>query len=529
MSRAGTGTGITVSPWMERVPASPDAKPFASQPVPRDARVDVCVVGGGIAGLTTAYLLAGEGKRVALLERGEIGGGESARTTAHLTCALDDRYHHLIATRGLDVARIAAESHDEAIDAIEEIARAEGIECDFERVDGHLFLPPNQSRDRLEEELEATHKVGLVDVTLLERCPSPLEALGPCLRFPRQGQFHILKYLRGLAQAAVRRGAVLCENAAVVDIGGEGPYRVETADSGSLRANHVVHATNAPLGAPEEITLKEFAYRTYVVALPVPPGRGPVGLYWDDDMPYHYVRAMADPSRAGETLVLVGGEDHKTGQADDGEERFVRLERWARERFPDAGPVRYRWSGQVFETIDGLALVGPYPGRPPGQSIITGDSGMGMTHGTIGALLLRDLVIGRANPWAEAFDPRRRPLQTALHAVAELAPNALHLVAQKLEGGHGDPSDLAPGEGRVIRENGQPVAIYRDETGALVRRSAACTHQGCVVKWNSTELSWDCPCHGSRFDREGRVLAGPASDDLAAPEVSSHEPTRGRP
>jgi glycine/D-amino acid oxidase-like deaminating enzyme len=460
------------------------AAPPRIEPLKEDARADVCVLGAGIAGLTTAYFLAREKKSVVVLERASIGAGETGRTTAHLTFALDDRYHRLIGSRGREVARAVAESHADAIRTIHDVVAAEAIDCDLERVDGLLFLPEGGDPKALREELEALEQIGVQGVRLSDRCPVGDTDLGPCLVFPRQGQFHPLRYLRGLAAAIARFGGRVHGGSPAVEIEGEGPFRVSTADGAVVTANAVVHATNSPLDAPKEIYTKTFAHRTYAITAPIPPGVVPSGLYWDDDMPYHYVR-IARAISVDSDLLVVGGEDHKTGQANDGAERFERLERWMRERFPRAGAVRHRWSGQVFETLDGLALAGRFPARPEGTYVITGDSGMGMTHGTLGARIVSDLVLGRENPWVEAYDPSRLPVKTLPHLAKELAPNAAHTVASAVEKG------------------------------------PRCTHRGCVVAWNEVELSWDCPCHGSRFDQDGRVLNAPAIgqlEDVPAPE-----------
>ena len=258
---------------------------------------------------------------------------------------------------------------------------------------------------------------------------------------------------------------------------------------------------------------KQAAYRTFVVAGVVPEGTVAPALYWDTGDPYHYVRLQR---RDGEDpLLIVGGEDHKTGQADDAEERFRRLEEWARDRFP-VREFTERWSGQVMEPVDHMGFIG----RNPGDNhvyIATGDSGQGMTHGTIAGLLIRDLVLGVENPWAGLYNPgRKTPRGGALLAFAK---ENLNLAAQYVDwvrgGDVSTPDEIPAGEGAVLQRGLSKVACYRDQDGAVHERSAVCTHLFCVVQWNSTEKSWDCPCHGSRFDPYGRVVNGPAVIDLA--------------
>jgi glycine/D-amino acid oxidase-like deaminating enzyme/nitrite reductase/ring-hydroxylating ferredoxin subunit len=472
---------------------------------------DVCVIGAGIAGLTTAYLLLREGKTVVVLDAaGPIGSGQTQRTTAHLSNAIDDRYTEIERLRGEDAARLAAESHTAAIDRIEAIATAEQIDCDFERLDGYLFAPPVQSKDGLHQEQAAAHRAGLTGVQRLPRAPLASFDTGPCLRFPRQGQFDPLKYLVGLAAAIHRGGGRIFAQTKVTRVTDGKPAEVEVADGHKVTACAVVVATNAPINDWVAIHTKQAPYRTYVIAALVPRGTVTKGLYWDTLDPYHYVRVQAGSD--GDWL-LVGGEDHKTGQTHDQVQRYARLEFWARERFPMMGPVGHRWSGQVMETIDGLAFIG----RNPGDEriyVATGDSGMGMTHGTIAGILLTDLILGRDNPWKSLYDPSRKPLRAAGDFLSENLNVARQYGEWLTSGDVESLEDVPRDSGAVIRHGLAKVAVYRGDDGRVHEFSAVCPHLGCIVSWNEAEKTWDCPCHGSRFDCEGHVLNGPANRDL---------------
>jgi len=481
----------------------------ATKPLRSDARADVCVVGAGITGLSTAYHLARSGLSVVVLDDGPIGGGETGRTTAHLSNALDDRYYELERLFGQDGARRAAESHTAAIDRIEAIVGAEGIDCDFERLDGYLFVPPGEPTDELDRELDAAHRAGLTGVERVGRAPLSSFDTGPCLRFPRQGQFDPLRYLAGLARAVRRDGGGIFTGTAAVRIEGGSPARVETAGGPVVSAGAVVVATNASI-LDELITdAVEFAYRTYAIAARVPRGAVPKALYWDTLDPYHYVRLL----ERGE-LLIAGGEDHRTGQEDDGEERFRRLEAWTRERFP-IREVEHRWSGQVLESVDGLAFIGRAPTSAPNLYLATGDSGLGMTHGTIAGLLLTDLILGRHNDWADLYCPSRLRPAAARDFLRENANTVTHYGDWLTSGDVGSEAEIRPGEGAIVRRGLVKYAVYRDEAGVLHERTAVCPHLGCIVRWNSTEKTWDCPCHGSRYDSEGRVLNGPTKTGLA--------------
>jgi nitrite reductase/ring-hydroxylating ferredoxin subunit len=291
-----------------------------------------------------------------------------------------------------------------------------------------------------------------------------------------------------------------------------------------VTARAVVVATNTPVNDRVAIHTKQAPYRTYVVGARVPRGSVPDILLWDTPDPYHYVRLQrgsrgeGGDESGGSDVLIVGGEDHKTGQANDADERFSRLEAWTRERFPQVESFVYRWSGQVMEPVDGMAFIGRNPLDSDNVYIATGDSGNGMTHGTIAGILLTDLIQGRENRWAELYDPSRKPL--SLSAAKDFAEENLNVAVQYTDhvtpGEVSDESEIRAGEGAVIRRGLSKVACYRDESGALHERSAVCTHLGCVVQWNSGEKSWDCPCHGSRFHRtDGHVVNGPANVALA--------------
>jgi glycine/D-amino acid oxidase-like deaminating enzyme/nitrite reductase/ring-hydroxylating ferredoxin subunit len=499
-------SGNTTSIWM----AAPGAP--LTIPLTEHLTVDVCVIGAGIAGLTTAYMLCREGRLVAVLDDGQIGGGETSRTTAHLVNALDRRYSDLESLHGESGARRAAGSHTAAIDRIETIAAAEKINCDFERLDGYLFVPPGESTAVLDKELDAAHRAGLTQVTRVARAPITSFETGPCLRFPRQAQFHPLKYLYGLARAIQSRGGKIFTGTHAEKIEAGPPGQVTTSRGPIVRSTSIIVATNSPVNDIVRVHTKQAAYRSYVIGARVPKGSVTTALYWDTADPFHYVRLQKEGDHE---VLIVGGEDHKTGQADDASDRFNRLEQWMRQRFARAGTTEYRWSGQVMESIDGLAFIGSNSALEPNIYIATGDSGNGMTHGTIAGILLTDLIQGRENEWKTLYDPAR----IRFGAVAEFAKENLNVMVQYsggyVSGGeHRSAEEIGPGEGAIIQKGLSKVAVSRDAKGVLHEMSAVCPHLGCIVDWNSTEKTWDCPCHGSRFDASGKVVNGPAITGL---------------
>jgi glycine/D-amino acid oxidase-like deaminating enzyme/nitrite reductase/ring-hydroxylating ferredoxin subunit len=515
--------GRNVTPWM--------SFPLHERPpLDGNVRADVCVVGAGIAGMTTAYLLSQKGSSVVVIDGAQIGSGMTSRTTAHLVNAIDDGWHGTEKLHGLEGARLAARSHTGAIDAIEGIARRESIECDFERLDGYLFLPPGGDPKDIDDEFAASVRAGIEGVELVERAPIDGFDTGRCIRYPRQGQFHPLKYLAGLARGIERdRGSIHGATHAAEIRDGKSPC-VITREGHRIDCGAIVVATNAPINDRVKIHTKQAPYLTYVIGARIPRGTVARALLWDTLDPYHFIRVIPDIEPYGEIL-LVGGEDHKTGQEHDGRDRFETLERWMRERYPMAREILYRWSGQVMETHDYLAFIGRNPGDDS-VYIATGDSGMGMTHGTIAGLIITDLIHGAQLPWAELYDPRRITLG-ATRTFAKEAGNMAWQYADWITAGEAKPEDIAPGTGAVVRRGTHKVAIYRDALGERHEMSAVCTHLGCIVTWNDVENTWDCKCHGSRFDAMGQVISGPAASDLkpleGSGDVPRHAPAHAPP
>ena len=476
-----------------------------------DLRVDVCIVGAGMAGMSIAYLLTRAGKSVAVLDDGPLANGQTSMTTAHLTCVLDERYFELERMHGEEGARLSAESHMTAINRIETIVASERIDCDFERLNGYLFLAPGEDEETLVRELAAAQRVG-IDAALVDLAPKPPIERGRCLLFPNQAQFHPLNYVAGLARAIQRDGGRLFSMTHAESIQGGRPAQV-MAGGHVVTADSVVVATNAPVNDLVAIHTKQTAYMTYVIGARIPQGSVMRALYWDTGSPYHYVR-LQTPATSATDILIVGGEDHRTGQTDDTTLHHLRLEQWVRDRYPFIEEIEYTWSGQVMQSIDGLGFIGRNPLDKENVYVVTGDSGTGMTYATIAAILITDLIEGRENPWQKLYDPSRKTLRTA----PAYAKEAIRTVAQYADwitpGDVRSADDVPRDSGAVLKEGLAPVAIYRDPDGTLHRLSAVCVHLGCLVRWNATERTWDCPCHGSRYDRFGTVINGPANSNL---------------
>jgi glycine/D-amino acid oxidase-like deaminating enzyme/nitrite reductase/ring-hydroxylating ferredoxin subunit len=490
------------SPWI----ATHKGRPFPR--LESDLAVDVAIVGGGITGLTAATLLKRAGLSVAVIEAGRVAEGVSGATTAHLTEAFDRSYADLIADFGEDGARLAAESGRAALRQIAAFVRERSIECDFTRLPAFQYAEDAQLLPELEAERAAAARIG-VELRLTHDVPLPFAVAG-ALRWDDQAQFHPRRYLLPLALAIPGGGSHVFEQTRVVDVEGGAPCRVVT-EAATVSARDVVVATHAPLDSMF-LQTKIAQYRSYVLALRLKPGATPPeGLFWDTEDPYHYIRSQATDKGP---LLLVGGEDHKTGQEADALDRFEALLDFARRRFPVTS-VAYRWSAQVVEPVDGL----PFIGRDlcsPHVYVATGYSGTGMTLGTLAGMLDSELILGRESPWKDLYDANRiKPVASIVDFVKENLSFPVHLVADRLKGPDvASLARVAKGEGKIVEVAGEKTAVFRDEHGLLHAVSPVCTHMRCLVGWNDAEKSWDCPCHGSRFDTDGKVLDGPAAQPL---------------
>jgi len=497
-------SGVTTAYWYEPKGNSyiPDIYPTLQQ----DTSADVTVIGAGISGLTAAYLLAAAGKKVVVLEDGLIGSGETGRTTAHIFNALDDRYMEIEKAFSKDASKLVAQSLNQAIEFIDQVVQKEKIDCDFSRLPGYLFVGGDWTQSDLEEEFRAAKDAG-IEVEWVNSAPD-FES-GRAIKFPNQAQFHMNKYITGLAKAATEKGAKIYTRTHVQQINGKEKF-VNTLNDKKVTSDHIIQATNVPINDVVTMWTKMKGYRSYVVAAKVPKGSVSHALWWDTTDPYNYLRVQKGEDDSHD-VVIIGGQDHTVGTEFNAEERYQNLYKWAKERLPQLGEIVNKWSGQVTEPLDGLPFHGQNPNDAESVQIITGDSGMGMTNGTIGAMVTTDAILGKPNPYSELYSPSR---QTITHQFRETVMENIETQLQYLDwlkpADVKDIEDIKPGCGAILRSGLGKVAAYKDENGKVFTCTAVCPHLKAQVQWNDAEKSWDCPAHGSRFNPYGAPLNGPA-------------------
>lgn len=493
--------GRLVSPWQQ-----PDQLPVMHNNA--STVYDCLIIGAGITGLTAALQLQLAGKRTLIAEAFTIGYGTTGGTSAHINTFADTTYTEAESAFGKEGAQKFADAVKGGLNIIHNYVEQYSINCDFEIKPGYLYAEDEKQVKQLDDIYNGAVKVG-VPVKYVTDVPTNV-SYQKALKFDEQAQFHPIKYLQALAQQYLKAGGIILGHTKVDEVESGDEIHVAKANGISIKAKNIIYATHMPPGI-NVLNLRCAPYRSYVLGVKLKDDKYPDALVYDLQEPYHYVRTHVVN---GEKLLIIGGNDHKTGH-DDEEAAFAALEEYTR-RYYKVDEVKYRWSSQYYVPVDGLPYVGQMPDRPNGIYCATGFNGNGMMLGSISGALLADLVLGNDNPLAELFNIKRfKPIDGFTEFVKENADVAWHFIADRFKAEEIKAlNELAAGSGKLIEIDGKNVAAYRDEQGILHTLSSVCTHMGCTVKWNAFEKSWDCPCHGARFDIEGNVITGPAVVNL---------------
>lgn len=502
--------GAQRGPWQSASVAMPEQTSFKPETI-----YDTLVVGGGITGMTAALLLQQAGKKVIVAEAHSMGFGTTGGTSAHINTFADTTYPEAESAFGAEGAKLFADAIKEGYTLIKSHVDTYQIDCDYETRPGYLYAETEDEVKQLDEIYNGAVKVG-VHVNHTEEVPTPV-TYEKALVFDEQAQFHPLKYLLGLQKVYLETGGMILERTLISDVDTTDGIHSAITVTNAIRARAVIYATHMP----PNINLFNFEcapYRSYVLGVKLKTDSYPEALVYDMQEPYHYFRTHVID---GEKLLIAGGNDHKTGH-DDPEKAFADLEKYIR-KYYNVSSVKYRWSSQYYVPVDGLPYIGRMPRASDGIYCATGYNGNGMMLGSIAGKLLSDLVRKRPNKYQDLFSPSRiKPVDGFSEFIKENADVAYRFVKDRFHIHETDSlKRLQPGTGRVVEVGGKKIAAYRDEQGTIHALSPVCTHAACIVKWNGEEKSWDCPCHGARYDIHGNVLTGPATKNL--PRINNHE------
>ena len=508
MQRDGALTSI----WQHQMP------PYVTKGKLNNDVFDVLIVGGGITGLATALELQKAGKKCLLAEAHTLGFGTSGGTTAHLNTFMDTSYAQIEKDFGEEDAQSVAKAAREALDLVAKNIREYNIDCDYSEQRGYLYAQDEKQTKELDDIYDASKRAGC-EIQYDDKIPVPMDFI-KTVAFDRQARFHPAKYMYGLANAFEEAGGIILQDCRVTGVHEKGDHLYAESSLGNINCSNLVYATHVPPG----VNLLHFRcapYRSYVVGATLKDKAYPDDLAYDMYDPYHYYRTQEID---GQKYLVAGGEDHKTGHLQNTEESFRKLEAYLRKSY-DIEEVSFKWSSQFYSPADGLPYIGHLPGTPNNFFVATGFGGNGMTYSHVAAILLSDLLIKGESRYGKLFDPNRiKPVAGFENFIKEAADVVARFIGDRFSKTNiKELAELAPGEAKVVKYDGESIALYKDENGALHAVNPSCTHINCMVDWNSAERSWDCPCHGSRFSMDGEMLTAPARKDLEKINLAAHE------
>jgi len=474
-----------------------------------DLHTDVAIIGGGIAGLMAAYFLAKNGRKVVVLESERIAAGTTGHTTAKITAAHGLIYNYLLKKFGNAKARIYADANQQAIEEFAAIIKELGIDCDFKRMPAYTYSINEEGIGPIKAEVKAAKSLGL-PVSYTNQLSLPYPVAG-AIKYENQAQFHPRKFLLALADWMAQNGVKIYEKTRVVKI--DKDKTIQT-NKGKVSADKIIVASNYPVFDPNSYFARLSARQSFSLAVEL-DGPVPQGMFYSTEKEFHSMR----PQRwQDKELLLVGGELYRTGSDPDTGQRYQNLASWAKEHFP-LKEIHYHWTTSDSESGDRVPLIGRMSKNNPDYFVITGFNGWGMTHSVIAGLIIKEEIMGKIHPWSRLYSPSRISSLLTFKGIGRDIGAISTFIKGKVEKKEGAVEDIAKDEAKVVEINGVKAAIYRDEKGIIHAVSAVCTHMGCTVGWNTAEKTWDCPCHGSRYSLDGKVIHGPAMRDLKKLEL----------
>jgi glycine/D-amino acid oxidase-like deaminating enzyme/nitrite reductase/ring-hydroxylating ferredoxin subunit len=512
---------MTINSASHAFPQFPESYWLSSTELPKfpkldkDLRVDVTVVGAGITGLTTAYILSQKGLKVAIVDAGRILHGTTGHTTAKITAQHDLIYDEFISHFGVEKAKLYYEANNEALQFMRQTIEEHKIDCQFSEEDAYIYTNSDEYLQKLADEYKAYEQLGIAG-SLMEKTSLPFPTKA-AIKMNNQAQFNPIPFLVHLAKQIISKGGQIFEQSTVVGVSKENPATVKTSDGHQISCRQVVSCSHFPFNERNGFYFARlYAERSYAIVGKTEVSY-PGGMYISAESPSRSLRSVLVN---GEPMVIIGGESHKTGQGICTFQYYEALQQFGAEAF-GMKEIAYRWSAQDLFTLDKVPYIGQELSDVPNIFIATGYRKWGMSTSVVAALLNSKLIMGEKSPYEELYSPSRFYADPSIKTFISLnADVAKHLIAGKLDFTHKQADELQPDEGAVIRVNGKRAGAYRDTEGALHVVDTTCTHMGCEVDWNEAERTWDCPCHGSRFSYQGEVIEGPAKKSLGKVEYS---------
>lgn len=482
----------------------------------KDTNVDVCIVGGGIVSAITAYLLMDSGLSVCVLEKDRVCTGVTANTTAKITSQHDLFYDYLANNFDLNFAKQYLDSNEDAISLIKSIIEKENIDCDFEMQDSYVFTTSKQEAEKIKSEVAVVNKLGL-NAEYLTKIPLPVKNILAAIKFPNQAQFHARKYVLGLFDIVSKKGVKIYENSKVIDVKHNSDNYTISTDSATVTAKYVVMASHYPIkNFPGFYFLKMYQSKSYAIAVDTKEELFP-GMYinsWDPVISFRTV-----PYNNSRLLIVVGS-SHKTGATDVNiEDSFKNLENYIRNIYPNM-EVKYRWSTEDCISLDKVPYIGEFSTLYKNMYIATGFKKWGMTLSHVAGKIISDKILGKENEYSKIYTATRlQPIKNIKEFGNILKQSTYSLVLNKTKKALNSLDDISNGNGGIIEYNNKKIGIYKDDSGKIYAVKPICKHLGCELSWNNLEKTWDCPCHGSRYDYMGNIITEPTKKSLDIVEL----------
>ena len=489
--------------WLQ----TPKEKIFSQ--LQQDISTDVCIIGAGIFGITTAYYLTQKGYDVTILEREKIASKVTGHTTAKITSQHGLIYHYLLKQYGLEFAKKYFQANQESIEEIQKIIEKNNIECDFENQNSCVYTANKSELEKIDEEIEALKQIN-PQINIIDKSPLPFN-IEKGIEFKNQAQFNPIKYIDGLVKEIIKNQGKIYENTTCYDIKHENDIYVCYTPKAEVKTKYVVIATHYPfINIPGMYFAKMYQSSSYVIGIETQQELFE-GMYINIQSPIYSFRTAKDN---GKRILLLGGADHKTGENVSYENSYGILEQKANEWYPNS-KIKYRWSTRDCITLDKIPYIGEFSEILTNVFVGTGFNKWGMTSSNLAGRIITDKIEKKENEYEEIFKATRvNPIVNIDEVKNMIAQTTKSLVIDRLKNFDEQVEDIEKDSAKIIEKSGEKIGVYKDKNGEIYCVKPVCTHLGCILNWNDADKTWDCPCHGSRFDYRGKNIYNPALKDL---------------